>query len=135
MTLPIDTKAYFDALVARASLSVVVPQMQVAHDDDQFNRCHENATKWVAEHPEYTVVRGWLLWPQAGPPYLLHAHSIVRGPQGLVDVTPLRDPGLHFLEHKGSEAEFLWLARHFAQFTHGLDFSLGDPRIPPQFDN
>ena len=67
-------------------------------------------------------------------PHMLHAHSIVRGPQGLVDVTPLRDPGLHFLEHEGGEEDFLWLAGYFAQYTHGLDFSLGDPGIPPQFD-
>jgi hypothetical protein len=132
--MPIDIGRYFDALVARAPMSVLVPHMQIAYVDDDFNSCHKNAARWVAEHPEYTVIRGWLLWPQAGPPYLLHAHSIVRGPQGLVDVTPLRESGLHFLEHDGTEENFLWLAKHFAHYTHGLDFSLGDPHVPLQFD-
>ncbi|WP_316193005.1 hypothetical protein [Bradyrhizobium sp. SZCCHNRI1029] len=124
MTLPVDIGAYFDSLVARVSTAVIVPQVPIARSEDSFNNCHDNATKWVAEHPEYQVVRGWLLWPQAGPPYMLHAHSVVIGPDGLVDVTPLRESGLHFLRHTGSKEEFLSLAKRYAQHIHGLDFTL-----------
>ncbi len=98
--------------------------MPMAYADGDFNNCHANAEKWIAAHPEYEVVRGWLLWPQAGPPYMRHAHSVVSGPTGLEDVTPLRDSGLHFLKHEGSEQTFLSLAKNFAQYTHGLNFTL-----------
>jgi hypothetical protein len=76
------------------------------------------------------MVRGWLLWPQAGPPYMLHAHSVVSGPAGLLDVTPLRDQALHFLRHEGSEDEFLSLAKNYAQYIHGLDFTQVAPPDP-----
>jgi hypothetical protein len=122
--LPTSVSVYFDALLARVSAAEVVPHMSIVFTEDDYNNCHANATKWVAAHPGYEVVRGWLPWPQAGPPYMLHAHSVVRGPDGLVDVTPLRDPGLHFLKHEGSEQEFLELAQRFAQYIHGLDFTL-----------
>jgi hypothetical protein len=127
MKPPIDIRAYFDALVERASTAIAVPQMPLSFEDSDFNNCHENAAKWVAGRSDYVVTRGWLLWPQAGPPYMLHAHSLVRGAEGLVDVTPLRESGLHFLEHQGSEEEFLWLAKYYAQYTHGLDLSAAQP--------
>jgi hypothetical protein len=95
--------------------------MPIPYAEDEFNHCHANAARWVT--PGYEVVRGWLLWPGAGSPHMLHAHSVVRGSAGLVDVTPLRAPGLHFLEHEGGEEEFLALAKNFAQHTHGLDFT------------
>jgi hypothetical protein len=118
-----SVSAYFDALLARVSTAELVPFMPIEFTEVNYNNCHGNAAKWVAEHPEYKVVHGWLLWAQAGPPYMLHAHSVVRGPAGLVDVTPLRDQGLHFLEHEGSEQEFLALAQTFAQHIHGLNFA------------
>jgi hypothetical protein len=116
--------AYFDSVVARASTATIVPLFKRAYTEADYNNCHDNAANWVADHPEYRVVRGWLLWPQAGPPYMLHAHSVVSGPAGLLDVTPLRDTGLHFLKHEGSDQDFLSLAKNFAQYTHGLDFIL-----------
>lgn len=106
--------------------------MPIAYTEDDFNNCHANAEKWVAEHPQYVVVRGWLLWPQTGPPYMLHAHSVVSGPVGLEDVTPLRDPGLHFLRHEGSDQEFLALAKSYAQHIHGHDFTLA---VPPRLED
>ena len=110
MTLPASIESYFGALVARASAAVVVPHMPIPYAEDDFNKCHANAARWVSEHPGYEVVRGWLLWPGAGPSHMVHAHSVVRGPEGLVDVTPLRAPGLHFLEHQGGEESFWrWL--------------------------
>lgn len=51
---------------------------------------------------------------------------------GLEDVTPLRDPGLHFLRHEGSEQEFLALAKSHAQHIHGLDFTLA---VPPRMED
>jgi hypothetical protein len=134
MTLPADISACFDSLLARVAEAAIVPQMPVAHNEDDFNNCHDNAAKWVAEHPEYEVVKGWLLWPQAGPAYMLHAHSVVSGPDGLVDVTPLREPGLHFLRHEGSDEEFLALAKSYAQYTHGLDFTLAAPHRPESWE-
>jgi hypothetical protein len=124
LTLPVALHDYFDSLVARASAAVIVPHAATPCAESDFNNCHDNAARWVAEHPEFEVVRGWLLWPQAGPPYLLHAHSVVSGPAGLMDVTPLRELGLHFLRHEGSEEEFLALAKQCAQHIHGLDFTL-----------
>lgn len=97
MTLPVNIDFYFNELIARISAAAIVPQLPISHTGGDFNNCHANAAIWVAEHPEYEVVRGWLLWPQAGSPYMLHAHSVVSGPAGLVDVSPLREPGLHFL--------------------------------------
>jgi hypothetical protein len=134
LTPPLDINAYFGALVARASTAVVVPLMPMSYADSDFNNCHVNAARWAAANPEYAAVGGWLLWPQAGPPYILHAHSVVKGPEGLVDVTPLREKGLHFLEHQGSGEEFSWLATNFAQYTHGLDLSQMHPPAPPRFD-
>jgi hypothetical protein len=124
MSLTLQIGAYFDSLVARASTATIVPLLEKTYTEADYNNCHENAAKWVVDHPEYRVVRGWLLWPQAGLPYMLHAHSVVSGPAGLLDVTPLRDPGLHFLKHEGSEQDFLSLAKKFAQYTHGLNFTL-----------
>lgn len=130
MTLPVDIHAYFELLLERISTAAIVPHMPVTYSEGEFNNCHANAAKWVADHPEYEVVRGWLLWPQAEPPYMLHAHSVVSGPDGLVDVTPLRDQGLHFLRHEGSEEEFLSLSKSFAQYTHGLNYTLAAPPRP-----
>lgn len=83
MTLPTSIEAYFDSLVARVATAVAVPLMPTDYTEADFNNCHTNAENWAAEHPEYVVVRGWLLWPQAGPPYMVHAHSVVSGPVGL----------------------------------------------------
>jgi hypothetical protein len=130
MTLPVDIDAYFDSLLARVADAAIVSQMPIAHAEDDFNKCHDNAMKWVADHPEYRVVRGWLLWPHAGPPYMLHAHSVVSGPDGLVDVTPLRESGLHFLRHEGSDEDFMVLSKTHAQYTYGLDFTLAAPCGP-----
>jgi hypothetical protein len=118
MTLSSSIQAYFDSLLARIPEAVVVPLMPVSYVEGHYNNCHDNAAKWAAEHAEYTVVRGWLLWPQAGYPYMLHAHSVVSRPCGLQDVTPLRDDGLHFLKHEGSDYDFLMLAKAFAQHIH-----------------
>ena len=61
---------------------------------------------------------------------MLHAHSVVSGPAGLLDVTPLRDQALHFLRHEGSEDEFFSLAKNYAQYIHGLDFTQIAPPDP-----
>jgi hypothetical protein len=65
MTLPVDIRGYIDSLVARVSTAVIVPHMPVVYAELDFNNCHANAGKWVAEHPECEVVSGWLLWPSS----------------------------------------------------------------------
>jgi hypothetical protein len=123
MILTSDISVYFDSLVARVSTATVVPLLEKEYTESDFNTCHDNAARWVAEHPEYEVVQGWLLWPHGGPPYMLHAHSVVSGPTGLLDATPLRASDLHFLTHEGTDQDFQFLAKNFAQYTHGLDYS------------
>lgn len=47
--------------------------------------CHRNASRWVAEHPTYSVVEGWLA---EDPTFLFVRHSVVADESGqLVCVT------------------------------------------------
>ena len=68
---------------------------------------HENSHDFVAEHPDWRVVRGWLM----SPGDILDKHVIVENPRTgqRFDVTPL-DPRVPFFEHPGTAEEFdgLW---------------------------
>jgi hypothetical protein len=59
MMLLVAIDVYFDSLLARVSTTVVVPHMPMAYAENDFNNCHANVARWVAEHPEYAVVSGW----------------------------------------------------------------------------
>lgn len=69
--------------------------------------CHRNAERWAAEHPGWTVHRGWV------PEYVMSdggavfaSHSVVASPEGrLLDVT--RRDELRFLRHLGDLATYL----------------------------
>ena len=62
--------------------------------------CHGSAERWVAAHPGWSVVRGWVLvqgTPGQGATYA--AHSAVMDPEGrLWEVTQPEQPALWFLE-------------------------------------
>jgi hypothetical protein len=76
----------------------------------QFNECHANAERYVAENPGCCVVRGWLLEDFADFSYF-NAHSVVQIEDGsLLDPTPLRS-ACSFLPYWGTEDEFAAL-RH-----------------------
>lgn len=68
---------------------------------------HENSHDFVAEHPDWRVVRGWLM----SPGDILDKHVIVENPLTgqRLDVTPL-DPRVPFFQHPGTAEEFdgLW---------------------------
>jgi hypothetical protein len=71
-----------------------------------YDAC-ENSHDFVAEHPDWRVVRGWLM----SPGDILDKHLIVenRRTGRRVDVTPI-DPRVPFFEHPGTAEEFdgLW---------------------------
>lgn len=70
------------------------------------HRCHENADRWVGEHPTWTVVRGWLIVVDDGVSAMFDAHSAVRDPLGRVwDVT--QSEVKRFITHSGREYEFM----------------------------
>lgn len=70
------------------------------------HHCHENADRWVDEHPAWRVVRGWLIVLDDGVSALFDAHSVVRDPLGqLWDVT--QSEVSRFVIHTGREDEFM----------------------------
>ena len=108
-------RRYFEELVDRMQSAVLVPHL--IDPNASFNNCHENADRWVSANPGYEIARGWLVFSTSGG-YMFHAHSVVRGPAGLEDVTPLQVSGFHFLPHAGTEAEFWAIAENNAQHIH-----------------
>jgi hypothetical protein len=80
--------------------------------EPKMNDCHANVDYWVQHHPETKAARGWLFWePNEAGQCLFMAHSVLDENGRLVDITPIdqntpRD-GLLFLQHVGSEEEFL----------------------------
>lgn len=95
---------YFHALDSWAHAAPVLACRTVVFkngDRPALSKCHSNVDRWVAENPGYVAVRGWLVMS-----YRYERHSVVRTPHGeLIDIT-LASP-YRFLEHPGSEAEFL----------------------------
>jgi hypothetical protein len=68
------------------------------------NNCHDNAGRWVAEHPGDTVMHGWLHDPREMQRDWFLAHSVVRTAAGeIIDVTLDACPQkqLRFLPHPG----------------------------------
>lgn len=74
-------------------------------------RCHENAVAWVARHPGWSVVRGWLhVFGDADSGAMFDAHSVVRDDNGRIwDVT--QDDCHSFIAYDGPEEQFLAAVR------------------------
>ena len=69
----------------------------------EASKCHENVNRWCIQNPAHRPLRGWIVTST-----LFDKHSVVdRGPNGLLDITPLRDRShTDFLRHVGSQEEF-----------------------------
>jgi hypothetical protein len=69
------------------------------------NQCHDNADRWVNDHPGDLVLRGWLLDAEGDPdthsPYRFIAHSVVLTALGrMIDITlPASERPRRFLVH------------------------------------
>jgi len=67
------------------------------------DKCHDNVSRWLEEHPTHRAARGWI----ASTDWLFDRHSVVDTGNGLLDVTPrVADSGLRFIRHPGSEDAF-----------------------------
>jgi hypothetical protein len=88
-----------------AGKSEVVPGASAA-DLGNFipgDKCHDNVSRWLQQHPTHCAVRGWI----ASTNWLFDQHSVVDTGNGLLDVTPrVADCGLPFIRHPGSESDF-----------------------------
>lgn len=84
------------------------------------NECHINAEAWVALHPAYSVVHGWLhIAGEPGYGASFEAHSVVRNPGGeLRDVTKPRGAGHLFLIHIGPADEYRRNSRSGGPWVH-----------------
>jgi hypothetical protein len=67
------------------------------------DKCHDNVSRWLEEHPTHRAVRGWI----ASNDSWFDQHSIVDIGNGLLDITP-RVAGLRlpFIRHPGCEDDF-----------------------------
>ncbi|MPZ39974.1 MAG: hypothetical protein GEU95_18340 [Rhizobiales bacterium] len=104
--MPDLTTAYFDDVIARATVAAVVPRE--AWSDAEPNKCHLNCEAFVARVVGFQLVRGWLV---LGGHFCI-PRSVVRNNETgiLVDITP--EPGdsrIPFVEHLRSEQGFLIL--------------------------
>ena len=95
----------YDELRRRASEAAPLEFEEVSFKDGsspQFNKCHDNVTRWILENPRCTRVRGWLV--TSG--FMFEKHSAVHEDGRIYDITPSRRPGTPFLRHEGDDAEF-----------------------------
>jgi hypothetical protein len=62
-------------------------------------KCHDNAQRWVADHPGWSVVEGWI----AETDWLFVKHSVVADPHGSLVCVTLGPEGKHvgpFIVHQ-----------------------------------
>lgn len=112
-----------------AELTFARPSLDFAALGLRASYCHTNSTLWTEQNPEYTRVRGWIVWPRDewGPIFI--PHSLVQGPDGeLIDVTPYeseqaRGFATRFIRHPGSDKEFDVVAVVGAEGVSGDDLS------------
>ena len=105
---------YFRHLFQRVKVATKVPFREVRLNgwEPKMNDCHANVDYWIQHHPETKAVRGWLFWEldEVGQ-CLFMTHSVVEENGSLVDITPIDQntpcDGLLFLQHVGTEEEFL----------------------------
>ncbi len=126
-------RAFFEHL--RGLISDPVWDVPFDRPDLEFEKhhlkpsyCHSNVERWVADHPAWTRVRGWLVSPFAGGIGFI-AHSLAAGPEGeLWDVTRYldartRDLAKTFIKHPGSDDQFdSGVSEHW-----GKEYYLHDP--------
>ena len=91
-------------------------------------KCHDNAKRWVAEHPAYMVIEGWLA---EDPEFLFVKHSVVVNEDGnLICVTlgsqksATRDVAIHrgILIHRPE-----WTPTPFAELPAQVQAFVGTP--------
>lgn len=84
--------------------------------DPTPHRCHDNVREWVALHPEFQHVRGFLVANRQpiSDGTLVIPHSAVADTDGtLCDITPSQlDVRLPFVRHVGTPEEFELIAAH-----------------------
>jgi hypothetical protein len=109
-----DYEQLIIGICRRINEAVPVPPRRVnflSGEEPAANKCHENVNRWIGENPQNTPVRGWLV---SG--LVLDAHSALAEPDGILfDITPLPMPGLLFLRHLGTEAEFWFIVGRTSQ--------------------
>lgn len=122
-----DTQIRVSNLVGQvfnlAPTATKVPRTKVSDGDwvPALKKCHENVDTWCSRNKDFEPVRGWLLMDLRAasqffghPPKIdLLAHSVVKGPKGLEDITPAFDHGVGggpdiypFIPHPGSTEDF-----------------------------
>ena len=89
------------AEAAKHAKAIPFLEVMLPTGSPQENKCHENVEVWVQNHPEYSIVRGWLIVSST-----IAKHSVTAAPDGvLFDITPLRYR-YKFFSHPGSEQEY-----------------------------
>lgn len=113
-------QAYFQSLWQRRAEARNIVRREVTFADGSAplaNACHANAERWVAENPDFEVVRGWLIESDDGHFIRLAAHALVRNSKTLIEITPLGAAQPPFLEHLGADSAFLRLLPRFNSVT------------------
>jgi hypothetical protein len=89
-----DLRRYAASLFARRDGAQIIQYKEIEIGDDNAlpRNCHNNADSWVENHPEFSVVRGWLVVVIPGFQWIRFlAHSVVSSADGeLFDITPQR---------------------------------------------
>jgi hypothetical protein len=125
--LPEEEKAHrlVNTLKAEFANHQTVP-LHIATDetlagfDPIEGRCHDNARRWVAEHPYYRLVEGWIT---DNPDVLFDKHTaVVEGDGPVICVTLVRhrqSPPRQFLIHRAE-----WSPEAFAKLPNRVPVPL-----------
>lgn len=114
-----ELQALAASLYARRREAVVAPFTERSIGDwkPSEGQCHRNVDWWVHHNPKSKAVRGWLFFDFNTTSLGLYpfvrftAHSLVEDEDGtLHDITPSKASQRYpFIQHKGSEEEFISL--------------------------
>jgi hypothetical protein len=106
-------KSYFDELYSRRDTGERLepkPWKFANGEVPKPNDCHVNVDRWVAENPEHSAARGWVIDGGMGEHYNFVAHSAVRTPSGeLIDITCPKS--LVLISHRGTPELFQSLSQ------------------------
>lgn len=89
-----DLLRYAQSLYERRNKAVLVPRADhsvIAALESEANRCHDNVTRWVDQHPGHKAVRGWYYFDlhEIAPFVRFVGHSVIAVEDGtFLDVTP-----------------------------------------------
>jgi hypothetical protein len=128
------TQELVNELRDRASEAAPIEFREVAYLDGavpQFNKCHDNVKRWIAENPRCMRVRGWLVSSGA----IFDKHSVVREEGRLYDITPLRTLGTPFLRYLGSDEGFCQIPNQINVTVIPADWLGSAPDEPPFDEN